>query len=153
MLVSIRTLGAILLVAALAPRAAGAQSDKDAIVAVVKRVFDGMRTRDTALMRAQLDPSARMIGVDPAKGVQVIDPSRWIGGVGKSTGDAYDERIFDPEVRVDGDLATVWTYYEFWLGPKLSHCGYDSFVLSKVGGAWKIVQVADTRKQSCKPRR
>jgi hypothetical protein len=142
----------MLLVAALAPHAARAQSDKDAVLAVVKKVFEGMKTRDTALMRAQMDPSARLIGVDPAKGVQVIDPSRWIAGVGKSTGDARDERIFDPEVRVDEDLATVWTYYEFWLGSKLSHCGYDAFMLSKVGGAWKVVQVADTRKQSCTPR-
>ena len=148
-----RSFGAMLVVAALAPHATRAQSDKDAVISVVKKVFEGMKTRDTALMRAQMDPAARLIGVDPAKGVQVIDPSLWIGGVGKGKGDAWDERIFDPEVRIDEDLATVWTYYEFWRGSALSHCGYDAFVLSKVGGAWKVVQVADTRKQSCSPRK
>ncbi|MEO8448242.1 MAG: nuclear transport factor 2 family protein [Gemmatimonadota bacterium] len=150
---SARSLGAILVLAVLGPHAATAQSDKAAVLSVVKKVFEGMKARDTALMRAQMDPAARLIGVDPTKGVQAIDPSRWIGGIGKSSGDVYDERIFDPEVRVDEDLATVWTYYEFWRGSKLSHCGYDAFMLSKVGGAWKIVQVADTRKQSCTPRK
>jgi hypothetical protein len=112
-----------------------------------------MRTRDTTLMRAQLDPTARMIAITPEQKIATIDPSRWIGGVGKATGDAYDERIFDPEVRVDDNIATVWTYYEFWLGPKLSHCGIDAFFLAKTSAGWKVNQVADTRRKDCTPRK
>lgn len=136
--------------------AASAQSEKAAIVGVVNKLFDGMRTRDTALMRAQLAPHARLIGIDAKSGqptVQVIDPSLWIGGVGKSSGPAWDEKLFDPVVEVDGSIAHVWTYYEFWLGDKLSHCGYDSLFLVKLGDGWKINQVADTRKTDCVPRR
>lgn len=148
-----------LLLVALALASAGplrAQSEEKAILAVVKNVFDGMRTRDTALMRAQFAPGARMVGVSTKEGktsVDSMDPALWIGSVGKSTGGpTLDERIFEPTVEVDAEIAHVWTYYEFWLGPKLSHCGYDSFFLVKLADGWKISQVADTRRKDCKAR-
>lgn len=148
-----RFLLCLLAAVVVAPAGLHAQSEEQAVLQVVKRLFDGMRTRDTTLMRAQLDPTARMIAITPEQKIATIDPSRWIGGVGKATGDAYDERIFDPEVRVDDNIATVWTYYEFWLGPKLSHCGIDAFFLAKTSAGWKVNQVADTRRKDCTPRK
>jgi hypothetical protein len=143
-------------VMALAPSAAMAQGDQAAIVAVVKKVFDGMRARDTAAMRAQFAPHARLLGVESKNGapsVESLDPSIWLEGIAKGAGKpAYDERIFDPVVEVDANIAHLWAYYEFWLGPKLSHCGYDSFFLVKLGDAWKVAQVADSRRTDCKPR-
>lgn len=136
-------------------RSAAAQSDHDAILKVVTNVFDGMRRRDTALMRAQFSPNGKLVGVE-AQGGQtkhtLNDPSAWIGAVGKGSGPTWDERIFEPVVQVDENIGHVWTYYEFWLGSKLSHCGYDSIFLVKLDGGWKIGQVADSRRTDCKPR-
>jgi len=55
-----------------------------------------------------------------------------IGGVGRGSGPQWDERIFEPQVVVDDNIAHVWTYYEFWRGTELSHCGYDSVFLVKL---------------------
>ncbi len=132
-----------------------AQKESQAVLAVVKNVFDGMRKRDTALMRAQFAPGARLLAIDAKSGkpeVHSMDPDGWIGGVGKGTGGAWDERTFDPVVEQDDNIAHVWTYYEFWRGPTLSHCGYDSFFLVKLADGWKVSQVADTRRTDCKPR-
>jgi len=132
-----------------------AQQEKDAVLTVVKKVFDGMRTRDTTLMRSQFAPGAHLLGIDAKSGkpeLKTMDPSGWIGAVGKGTGPAWDERIFDPVVEQDDNIAHVWTYYEFWRGPTLSHCGYDSFFLVKLADGWKVTQVADTRRTDCKPR-
>ena len=134
---------------------ARAQAPKDAVLTVVKNLFDGMRKRDTALMRAQFAPGARLLGIETKSGkaeVQSMDPSMWIGGVGKGTGPAWDERIFDPVVEQDDNIAHVWTYYEFWRGSELSHCGYDSVFLVKLSDGWKVSQVADTRRKDCKPK-
>jgi len=151
-----RTIGfAALLILALAP-VGRAPSDHAAVLQVVKRVFDGMRTRDTALMRAQFEPSARLLSIDKKSGaprVQVSDPGGWIAAVARGTGPAWDERIFDPVVELDDNIAHVWAYYEFWRGDQLSHCGYDSFFLVKLGDEWKVSQVADSRRTDCKPRR
>lgn len=148
----------VLMLAALFLTTAGpaaAQGDREAIVQVVTRLFDGMRTRDTALMRSLFAPEARMVGVDrrgATPTVTVMHPDRWIESVGRGTGPGPDERIFDPVVQVDADIAQVWTYYELWIGPKLNHCGYDAFLLARLGAGWKIVQVADTRRSPCTPR-
>jgi hypothetical protein len=132
-----------------------AQQEKDAVLTVVKKVFDGMRTRDTTLMRAQFAPGAHLLGIDAKGGtpeLKTTDPSGWIGAVGKASGPAWDERIFDPVVEQDDNIAHVWAYYEFWRGPTLSHCGYDSFFLVKLADGWKVTQVADTRRTDCKAR-
>jgi hypothetical protein len=133
-----------------------AQNDKAAIVGVIDNVFKGMRTRDTALMRSMFVPTGgRLLGVEAKDGkssLQVIDPSGWIGAVGRGTGPAWDERTFAPTVEVDDNIAHVWTYYEFWRGTTLSHCGYDSFSLVKLTDGWRIAQVADSRRTDCKPR-
>jgi hypothetical protein len=144
------------LAAAATPAAARAQDPRDAVLAVVKNLFDGMRKRDTALMRAQFAPGARLLGINPKSGkpeLETIDPSLWIGGVGRGSGAAWDEKIFDPVVELDDNVAHVWTYYEFWRGTELSHCGYDSINLVKLGDGWKVTQVADTRRKDCTPRK
>jgi len=144
-----------LLVTARAP-AARAQSDKEAALAVVNKVFDGMRARDTALMRSLFAPGGRLIAIGSRDGspptMQALDPGVWLAGVARGTGPGPDERIFDPAIQLDDDIAQVWAYYELWLGPRLSHCGYDAFFLVKLGGDWKIGQVADTRRTDCTPR-
>ncbi|MFN0177713.1 MAG: nuclear transport factor 2 family protein [Gemmatimonadales bacterium] len=132
-----------------------AQGDREEILKSLRHLFDGMRGRDTALMRAQFSPNAKLAGVDGRDGQSrhtLDDPSAWITAVGKGTGPAWDERIFEPVVQVDGNIAHVWTYYEFWLGPKLSHCGYDSIFFVRLKEGWKIGQVADSRRTDCKPR-
>ena len=61
------------------------------------------------------------------------------------------ERIWDPEVRVHGPIATVWTPYDFWIDGKLSHCGVDAFDLIKTADGWKIAGGAYTIESGCKP--
>ncbi|MEI2720897.1 MAG: hypothetical protein V9E87_12310 [Gemmatimonadales bacterium] len=56
-----------------------------------------------------------------------------------------DERIYDPEIRIDGGLATVWTFYAFFVGERLSHCGVDAFQLARTSEGWKIIALADSR--------
>ena len=53
---------------------------------------------------------------------------------------------FDPEVRIDGGLATVWAEYTFRVNDTISHCGVDAFQLVRTGDGWKILFVSDTRR-------
>ncbi len=131
-------------------RPAPAQQEESKVLQVVRRVFDGMRQRDTALMRSTFDANARMINTGGPNGASAMSPNAWIEAVGKGKGDAWDERVMAPLVRIDGPLAVVWTKYEFWLGAKFSHCGIDHFLMVKAGADWKIMELADTeRKQGC----
>src|SRR5256885_3716182 len=46
------------------------------------------------------------------------------------TATQFRERMWNPEVRIDGGIATLWTPYDFHVGPRFSHCGYDAFQLT-----------------------
>lgn len=125
-------------------------SDRDAILATVQKVFDAMRTRDTSLFSQAFDTSARLVGVSNRGGtpaVTLTTPSQFGAAIVRApAGNVWNERIYDPEVRIDLPVAQVWAYYTFRLGSTFNHCGIDAFMLVKVGGAWKITQIADSRR-------
>ena len=57
------------------------------------------------------------------------------------------ERMWNPEVRIDGDLATLWAPYDLHYGGEFSHCGIDAFQLVRgEDRRWRIVSVAYTRR-------
>jgi hypothetical protein len=56
-----------------------------------------------------------------------------------------DERFWDGQLQVDGDLASYWCKYAFFNGGKFSHCGTDVFQLVRTPAAgWQIVNLAYT---------
>jgi hypothetical protein len=138
----------ILLATALPARAQ--DPERAAVLATVQKVFDAMRTRDTALLRQAFDTSARLAGVSTRGGpatVRLTTPAAFGAAIASApAGAVWNERIWDPEVRIDGDLAQVWAYYTFHRNESFSHCGVDAFMLLKVGSEWKITQLADSRR-------
>lgn len=56
-------------------------------------------------------------------------------------GDRADERISDPAIEVDGDVAMVWAPYTVTVNGAVDHCGYDHFDLVREGGQWKVLNV------------
>ena len=66
-------------------------------------------------------------------------------------GDTLYERMWDPEVRVDGDIAALWAPYDFRIGERFSHCGHDAFHLVRQDGRWRISAIAYTvREEDCR---
>jgi hypothetical protein len=124
-------------------------AERSAVLATVQKVFDAMRTRDTTLLRQAFDSSARLAGVSTrgAPAIRLTAPAAFGSAiVSAPAGDVWSERIFEPEVRIDGDVAQVWAYYTFHRNKTFSHCGVDAFMLLKVGTEWKITQLADSRR-------
>lgn len=143
----------LILMAAPWQEGAAQSSARDSVLSTLQRVFDAMRTRDTTRVRVEFDSSARLIGV-PDSAAQPRPPqtvSQFLTGIATSPPDrALDERMFDPEVRIDGPIAQVWTYYTFRRGDTFSHCGIDSVTLVRSDGAWRIVNFTWTvRRTGC----
>jgi hypothetical protein len=134
-----------------APRATIAQDpEREKVLATVQKVFDAMRTRDTALLTQAFDSTARLVGVSNrggTPGVSLTAPAQFGASITRApAGDVWNERIFDPEVRIDGNVAHVWAYYTFHRNATFSHCGVDAFTLLRVGTSWRITQLADSRR-------
>lgn len=128
---------------------AAQSADERAVMDVVQRLFDGMRTADSAQVRSVFHEGARLISTgvrngEPVVGVVPVD------GFVQAVGGAevpWDERLYDPEIRIDGNLAHVWVSYTFHAGDQFSHCGVDSIQLARTPMGWKIVSLADTRRR------
>ncbi len=132
---------------------ATAQSaDHDAAYQVVQRLFDAMRARDTTAMRAAFVPNASMQSLTTTD-VKFDAVDGWISGVARArAGLVLDERLANPVIHVDANLANIWVDYWFFAGDRFSHCGVDAFLLAKHAGSWRIYSVVDTRRtEGCAP--
>ena len=142
---------ALLAVASAPEPAAAQQGEEAAVMAVVEVMFDAMRAADSAAMRAVLHPTATGASVSVREGVPTLTREESLDGFVQAVGtpheEVWDERIWDSEVRVDGNLATAWMKYAFYVGEEFSHCGVDAFQLFKDEAGWKVFHVADTRRR------
>jgi hypothetical protein len=146
------TMAFVLLAALAAPAPAAAQENEEAaVMAAVEAMFDAMRAGDSAAMRAVLHPAATGASVSVREGVPTLTREESLDGFVQAVGtpheEVWDERIWDAEVRVDGNLATAWMNYAFYLGDEFSHCGVDAFQLFKGEDGWKVFHIADTRRR------
>jgi hypothetical protein len=123
-------------------------SDEEAVLAVVRTLFDGMRQKDEALLRSVWHPDARLhsAGVDSLGKPRVTSTAvdSFVEGV-LSAPVHLDEVTFDEEVRIDGNLAAAWTPYNLFIDDGFRHCGVDAFQLVRTSDGWKILQLTDTR--------
>lgn len=137
----------------LAGARAQAQTEEQAVVGTVAKLFEGMRTRDTALIRSIMVPGTTFFTAAGPKGLEGPVPvDAFIAAVGKGTGEPWNEQVKDPQVRIDGQLASYWAYYTFSFGTRLMHCGVDAVQLRKGPDGWKIFHLADSRRtEGCTP--
>ena len=121
--------------------------DEGAINATVKKLFNGMAAHDTAAVRACFHPAARLQSVGARFDSTPIDA--FIAAIGKMPATTkIEERLLSSEVRQDGDLATVWAPYAFYINGNRSHSGVNAFQLVKIPNrGWLIIQIADTRRK------
>jgi hypothetical protein len=125
-----------------------------AVADVANRLFAAMEARDTAAIRALFLPSATIVAVGRQNGAAVVRAR----GVGEflpgivSAPVPLVERMWHPEVRIEGDLATLWARYEFHRGTEFSHCGVDAFHFVRRDGAWRIAALSYTiQTEDCPP--
>ncbi|HEX6373834.1 MAG TPA: nuclear transport factor 2 family protein [Longimicrobium sp.] len=146
-------LAAVFALAALGPVHPRAQATaEDSVRAVVVRLFDGMRTRDSAAVRAAFAPGARLqsalVRQDGTPVLREDSLDAFVRAVGEPGDVVWDEQLDAVQVRIDGPLAVVTADYTFFAGPRLSHCGIDAFQLFRGPEGWKIFQLTDTRRRT-----
>jgi len=147
-------LAAVAIASLITAAPARAQSDERAVVTAVTKFLDGIRTRDTTLMRATVAAGATLVPVGGPTGLgapSTIDAI--IERTGQGTGPGNDERIEKPMVQIDDQLASLWAYFTLTrVGEtKIDRCGTNVFLLRKGSDGWKVFQIAATsRTESCK---
>jgi hypothetical protein len=123
-------------------------SDEQAVLAPIHDMFDAMAKHDAAAFKKPLLPGGSLTLMRNGKPVQLTFDA-FTDLIAKPSQAPTQERIHDPLVRIDNDLAVVWAPFDFLVGGKVDHCGTDLFNLVKVEGKWLIASVADTGRKDC----
>ena len=126
-------------------------AEHEAILAAVQGIFDALAAGDGEILRQIMHPDVLMHSVErAADGTRSSSTSTRDELIARLEGSAevLTERMWDAEVRVSGDLAMVWTPYDFYVGEGLSHCGADALLLTRnADESWTIIALSWTRLQ------
>ncbi|MEZ4778625.1 MAG: nuclear transport factor 2 family protein [Flavobacteriaceae bacterium] len=129
---------------------------EEAAKQLVTTFFEGFHKGDTLLMKSVMVENLPNQTVFTTKQgeAKVMDGnmSEFLKAIASRPADQiWEEKLLDYKVQIDGNLAHVWTPYEFWLNGTFSHCGANAFTLAKTETGWKILHLIDSRRrEGCK---
>jgi hypothetical protein len=143
-----------LLLAAASPAAAqnANEADRVAVLSPVNALLAAFETGDAAAMMRQVYPDGRVTAAgmrgDGASGVRQLSWTQFAERIRPDS--AFQERISDPMIAVDGDIAMVWAPFVIRIGGRVASCGYDHFDLVREEGAWKVMNLTfSSRTDGC----
>lgn len=128
-------------------------SERDEVLKIVQAFFDTMTARDVEGARKILQPQGRFHATRMRDGkpeIRAFSNEEYFADL-QAAKTRMQERIWNPEVRIRGTIATVWAPYDFWIDGKLSHCGIDAFDLIKTEEGWKLAGGVYTLESQCEP--
>jgi hypothetical protein len=116
-------------------------TDEQLVLAPVNRLLSAIASGDKQALLAEVRPEGGATAAFDLPGRHKIGRESWaefstsIGG----GPNVISERLIDPAVEIDDDIAMVWGTYVFTLNGKVQHCGVDHFDLVRENGQWKIL--------------
>lgn len=107
----------------------------------------GNPSKDAFLSHVKADGSATAV-VEKADGGVAVTRMSWaqFADALPADGRRYEERLIDPMVRTDGDIAMIWSRFVFLVDGETVHCGTNHFDLIRQAGQWKIFNVTWTQR-------
>lgn len=129
--------------------------EEERVVEAVQQLFDIMATNDADAARRLLMPDGRFFAVLPGPEgdgqARAISHEEFITMLGTAR-ERWLERMWEPEVRVRGPIAMVWTPYDFYRDGAFSHCGVNAVTLIREEGGWRISGITYTvEPEGCPP--
>lgn len=127
------------------------QAETEAVKKTINTLFAAMKKGDSTLLRTVFHKDMILQTVankkDGSKVLMTEKPAEFLKAVGTPHTDVWDERITFGDIKIDDNLASVWTPYKFYVSDKFSHCGVNFFQLMKTAEGWKVIYIVDTRRK------
>jgi hypothetical protein len=125
-------------------------SEEQAVLVPIQDLFDGIAKRNRDAMKRVVLPEG---GATIIRHNQILHFTLEALCERPFPPDALslEEKIYDPLVRIDDNIAMVWARYEFLIDGKLDHWGTDIINLVFVNGKWMIAGVLDNSRRSDEP--
>ncbi|KAJ3804297.1 hypothetical protein F5876DRAFT_53568 [Lentinula aff. lateritia] len=119
-------------------------SDEErAVLKVAENFLDGIGARNKTLMTEQVLPSGGAVLM--RNGAPIITTlTGVIDRIPFNSPNKIEERISgQPIVKIDTNIAMLWTPYDFLINDKVDHIGTDIWSFAKLDGKWLVSSVAD----------
>jgi hypothetical protein len=132
-----------------------AEADVKAVIAPIDALFATFESGDSAAMLRLVYPDGRVTSTGRrADGTVNVRQQSWTQFAARITPErAFQERISNPVVDIDDDIALVWAPFVVRVGGKVSNCGVDHFDLVRENGAWKVMNLTfSSRTTGCPAR-
>lgn len=118
---------------------------------VIDTFFEGLHKGDSSIVSKTLHKNVKIQTTNTLKeGKKIlIDESRsklLKTIASKKSTQKFLEKILSYDIKIGGNLASVWTVYEFYYNDSFSHCGANSFQLFDNNGNWEIIFLVDMRR-------
>ena len=124
-------------------------SEKE-IIKPIENLFNAMKSADSLGVKNAFSGSAIIQTFGKNQEIRTDKVEDFAKQVGASQAGDLDERFTISKILVDGNMASVWVPYQFYYKGNFSHCGVNSFQLTKLNNEWKIQYIIDTRrKENC----
>ena len=138
----------IVCVAVALPAGCSPTEDETAVLAPIQAMFDGMAHRDAAAIKAPWLPGGVLVLMQEGRLSQIT--TEFFANRVETSGTTHiEERIHDPYVSIDHDLAVGWAPFNFFIDGKLDHCGRYLFNLIRTSGKWHIAALTATTRKDC----
>lgn len=116
--------------------------EEQAVLAPLQKVFDGIAKHDRSLAKAQLLPGG-MVTLKRSDRIVQMSFDQFVEHIPATGTERLEERIHDPLIRIDDDIAIIWAPYVFSIDGKGDHEGTDIVNLVKKDGRWLVAGIAD----------
>jgi hypothetical protein len=128
--------------------------DRTRVLAAVQTFLDVIGNRDVEAARRVMLPDGQLISSrvdDVTLSFRPQSHQEFFESLARGKGKNL-ERMWNPDVKIHGTIATVTTPYDFHRDGKFSHCGTDVFNLVKTSDGWKIAGAMWTiQRTGCAP--
>jgi putative lumazine-binding protein len=119
------------------------EADSAAVLVPVNALFAAFEAGDAAAMLRQVYPDGRVtasgLRADGAANLRRLSWTQFAERVRPDS--AFQERISDPAIAIDGDIAMVWAPFVVRVAGRVSNCGFDHFDLVRENGTWKVMNL------------
>ncbi|MCT4623638.1 MAG: hypothetical protein N4A46_08450 [Schleiferiaceae bacterium] len=126
-------------------------SEEEALQMMITRMFEAMNKSEGHILERCFSEDAileTLYTKDGEKKIHRTSAKDFIEQVSLPRKEDWKEQINGWTIHIDGDLASIWTPYTFYLDGEISHCGINSFQLRNTNKeGWKITYVIDTRRR------
>lgn len=122
------------------------------VLAPINETFRALEAQDSAALLRHVYPEGRVtaVGTLPS-GAAGLRVSSWTEYAARmKPGNGFKERITNPAIEIDGDIALVWAPFTIERDGKIVSCGTDHFDMVRQNNSWKIMNITfSTRTTGC----